>query len=258
MERSLRTILYRHYQEQPRASYPIVVVLSPHPSAAIWERDLSDFAFMFPEGDDFYLLGEEGRLDRLSLLETSPTVGDKEEATEFRPQDVRIWPNGHRRTVLVRNDGQGSVVLLGDNQKNKKKRNNVGARYGRRANSGASELDQWRTALALHARHRQQLVHPDRTEDEWPKLVQDSIRAHLLTPVTSFIVVENETQRRVLKQKQEAVLKGKKFLDPGEEPVGMSEPSLLLLALAVGLLVLVRVTWRFLFSTKTSQALPGG
>jgi hypothetical protein len=46
-----------------------------------------------------------------------------------------------------------------------------------------------------------------------------------MTPVTSFISLENEAQRQALLQKQEAVLQAKKSLDISEDEVRMSEWS---------------------------------
>jgi len=66
-------------------------------------------------------------------------------------------------------------------------------------------------------------------------LVKFSFVSKVMTPVTSYLVVENEAQKAMLKKKQVQVLSGNKSLDLGEDPQRMSEPSLILLTILLGL-----------------------
>lgn len=59
-------------------------------------------------------------------------------------------------------------------------------------------------------------------------MIKNSFRTHILSPVTSFLALENEAQRLALLRKQEKVLSANKSLDIGEER-RMSEPSLYLM-----------------------------
>jgi hypothetical protein len=70
----------------------------------------------------------------------------------------------------------------------------------------------------------------------WLSLVQKSFQTRLLTPVTAYLVLENDAQRRLLEVKQRQVLQGNKALDVGEDPVQMSEPGFWVL---LGLLLLL-------------------
>lgn len=70
-------------------------------------------------------------------------------------------------------------------------------------------------------------------------MVKYSFKAKIMTPVTSYLVVENEAQKEMLKKKQEEVLSGKQSLDLSEDAVRMSEPELLLLVVLVILIFLI-------------------
>jgi hypothetical protein len=61
-----------------------------------------------------------------------------------------------------------------------------------------------------------------------------------MTPVTSYLVVENEAQKAMLKKKQEQALSGNKSLDLGEDTQRMSEPRLILLTILLGLILWFR------------------
>ncbi|MEP6362759.1 MAG: hypothetical protein ABJ287_10250, partial [Balneola sp.] len=56
----------------------------------------------------------------------------------------------------------------------------------------------------------------------------------------SYLVVENEAQKEMLKKKQEQVLSGNKSLDLGEDTQRMSEPSMILLVILLGLILWFR------------------
>lgn len=60
-----------------------------------------------------------------------------------------------------------------------------------------------------------------------------------MTPVTSYLVVENEAQKVMLKTQQEQVLSGNKSLDLGEDTQRMGETSLMLLSILLGLFLLL-------------------
>jgi hypothetical protein len=61
-----------------------------------------------------------------------------------------------------------------------------------------------------------------------------------MTPVTSYLVVENEAQKAILKKKQEQALSNNKSLDLDEDTQRMSEPSLWILTILFGLIFLYK------------------
>jgi 3-phosphoglycerate kinase len=76
-----------------------------------------------------------------------------------------------------------------------------------------------------------QTLHPETADEAWLALVKHSFESKILTPVTAYMVVENEAQKAILAKKQAQVLSGNKSLDLGEDTQRMSEPSIWLLAL---------------------------
>jgi hypothetical protein len=72
-------------------------------------------------------------------------------------------------------------------------------------------------------------------------IIENSFKTKIMTPLTSYIVVENEAQEKVLLEKQKQILSTKKQLDLGGA-TQMSEPSLwMLLIPLIGIAVLKRV-----------------
>ena len=89
----------------------------------------------------------------------------------------------------------------------------------------------WLTALAMQAKHMSHTLHPHIKNKEWREMLKYSFVSKIMTPVTSYIVVENEAQRAVLRDKQEKVISGGKLLDLDENSRRMSEPSILILSI---------------------------
>ena len=79
-----------------------------------------------------------------------------------------------------------------------------------------------------------QTLHPEVSEKEWLALVRSSFKSRIMTPVTSYLVVENEAQKAILMKKQQQALSGKKSLDLGEDTQRMSEPSIFIVAILLG------------------------
>ena len=92
----------------------------------------------------------------------------------------------------------------------------------------------------MQAMWKAQVLHPNESNKEWLKMVKYSFLSKIMTPVTSYLVVENEAQRAILKQKQAHVLASNKSLDLDEDTQRMSEPSLWVLAVLLGLILWYR------------------
>ena len=104
----------------------------------------------------------------------------------------------------------------------------------------------WLTGLLLHGFDQWQSLHPEATEGTHVPFVQASFRARILTPLTAYLVLENEAQKAALRRKQDEVLAANVNLDaqeseparpPGDVaavPLNEGEWLLLLVGLAFG------------------------
>ena len=66
----------------------------------------------------------------------------------------------------------------------------------------------WKSALIMQGQWNSQILHPETSDKEWLNVVKYSFISKVMTPVTSYLVVENEAQKAMLKKKQEKVLSG--------------------------------------------------
>ena len=83
----------------------------------------------------------------------------------------------------------------------------------------------WKTGLYLEGQRRFEILHPEYGNNHWLQMIRNSFKSHIMTPYTSYIVVENDAQKAMLYKKQKEVLSGNKNLDL-EEVVNMTEPSI--------------------------------
>jgi len=162
-------------------------------------------------------------LESYSLLNPSVPASKN----EMLDHTVVAWPDAVRPKAFLRIDQHPSILFEEDP-----------------ATFEIKEKD-WSTGLALQGDWLYHIFHPERTDKDWLGLVQESFKAQIMTPLTSFISLENEAQRQALLKKQREVLNAKSSLDVGEE-TRMSEPGiivLLIVIIAFGLKTLVRKSY---------------
>ena len=89
----------------------------------------------------------------------------------------------------------------------------------------------WESSLIMQSKWISQTLHPEISDKEWANSVEYSFISKVMTPLTSYLVVENQAQKAILKKKQEQVLNSNKSLDVGEDAQQMSEPGLIILSI---------------------------
>ncbi|MFN8360909.1 MAG: MSEP-CTERM sorting domain-containing protein [Candidatus Kapaibacterium sp.] len=219
LDRGIRTALFDAYSSHS-ATYPIVVVLTNNLRKAIIDKDFSDLRVTFPENDCFYTYSsnQKDNLQPHSLL-TNPMEPLPDTLPHSFSHPVAEYVVAGKKFYLPDNN-QASVVLVNDRfdvlEQDIKEKN-------------------WHSALMMQGKWQSQILHPETSDKEWLDLVRYSFISKIMTPVTSYLVVENEAQKAILKKKQEQVLASNKSLDLGEEAMQMSEPGTIITAILLGL-----------------------
>ncbi len=218
LERAINTTLYNAYK---RKSYPIIVVVTDSIQNAVLNKDFSDFKFTFPESNLFFNLSDKGTLQAHSLID-NPTTQLSDSIIYSFDQTVLEYKFSDNSISYLPNNNEPSIILKKDifeiTETEIKEKN-------------------WQSALTLQAKWTSQTLHPETSDKEWLNLVKYSFISKVMTPVTSYLVVENEAQKAILKKKQAQVLAANKALDLDEDTQRMSEPSLILLTILLGLIL---------------------
>jgi hypothetical protein len=178
----------------------------------------------FPENNLFFYLDESGILHAHSLS-VNPWVQ--------LPDTLNF---SFEKTVLQYKSDGGFVAYLPDNGKPDlllKKPFPV-------VNEVDIKEKDWTSALAMQGEWISQILHPETSGNEWLNLVKYSFISKVMMPVTSYLVVENEAQKAILKKKQEQVLSSNKSLDTDEETQRMTEPGLMIPLILLGFVLWCR------------------
>jgi hypothetical protein len=217
LDRAIKKTLFNAFKHSSN-SYPIIVAVTDNLQNSILEKDFSDFRMTYPESDVFFNLNANGGLEPHSLtsnplrqLSDSGYSIVKEPVLEYRAEDGFIF--------YLPKDSIASVVL----KKNMMTVSNIDIKQRN-----------WTSALAMQSMWLNQVFYPKTSNEKWLSLVKYSFISKVMTPVTSYLVVENEAQKAILKRKQEQVLSSNKSLDLGDDSERMSEPSFVLMAILLG------------------------
>jgi hypothetical protein len=213
LDRAIKTALFGAYKKE---TYPVIVVVTDNIQNAVWDKDFSDFKPAFPESDLFFNLGSDGVLRAHSLLgkpaKQLPDMLFRETVLEYKLPDhsIAYLPNNNEASIILKND-----IFEIDETEIKEK--------------------SWQSGLIMQGNWQSQVLHPETADKEWRSLVKYSFASKIMTPVTSYLIVENEAQKAALEKKQQQALASNHSLDIGEEAQQMSEPDFWILAILFGL-----------------------
>ncbi len=220
LDRALRTLFFEAYQNQSD-TYPVPVVVTDSIWNAVLDKDFADFKFAFPESDLFFNLDKQGVLQEHSLLHNPvKELPELKRECQFC-ETVLAYQLPDNSVVYLPDDNQPSIIL---------KKSHVDVP------ESEIKAKHWLSALAMQGQWMSQVLHPETSDKEWLTMVKYSFISQVMTPVTSYLVVENDAQKAILKKKQAQVLSGHKSLDLDEDTRRMSEPGLVVL---IVLLVIV-------------------
>jgi len=219
LEAAIRQLLIDTFQH-PSKTYPVIIAVTDSIGKAVIQKDFADLAIAYPEGKNFYELGKSAKiwlhhLDRNPLVRISPIKS----ISLHTP--VYAWPHANKPTAYLTADEEAAIIIS-DHQSKK---------TGLKQKSWAAALVQQNNWLAYH-------LQTSPNNARYLELVKQSIQNQLLSPVTSFIVVENEAQKKALLKKQKEILSGNKNLDPDEDTQSMAEPNLFILLALISIALL--------------------
>ena len=241
---AIRRVLFEA-QEHPRATYPVLVVVTDDFNNAILDADFDDFRSAYPESDVFYVLGSAGRLVPHSLRHAARQPLSATATTELpafgSPVPVRAYPNAAHPRAYLPATPEAAVVVTG--------RPTV-------PTAEAPTASRWLAGLQLRGYSQWQSFHPETTDRERVPFIQASFRAGILTPFTSFLALENDAQKAALQRKQAQTLAANASLDTVENdqvpPTATPIDSGAVLLLAAGLLL---AGWHLRRARLTARAL---
>lgn len=225
--RAIRQTLLKSYNNKS-STYPIMITITNQIRNAVILKDFADIQAAFPENSSFFELDKNGKIWEHSLI-TNPlqTLAEVKQI----PADVSVfaWPNANKPMAYLANNNSPSIILKSSTIK---------------AREVAKKT--WEAGLNMQASWLALNLTPKADDKGHLALVKESMQQQIMSPVTSFIVVENEAQKKALRRKQEQILKGNKNLDTDEDTQSMSEPNLYLLLGLIALGTAIKHRKRYL------------
>ncbi len=222
LERAIQTILFDAYT-QPSDTYPVIIVVAENLENAVIQKDFSDFSMAYPDKGVFYHLDLAGHFRTHSLSRNPKCPLKKVEMLPHnRSNYVLAWPNHQSPKAYLPDNALPSLV------------------YQKTHKDTLFDEGDWSFGLLLQGMWLDHVFYPYHNKDKWLELVKKSFASKIMTPLTSYIVVENEAQKVMLKKAQKQALSGNNSLDLGEDVARMSEPSMVLMLIAVTALLMVR------------------
>ena len=210
VEQSIKQILFNAYQSK-QLTFPRIVVVTDNMERSIIEKNFADFKMTFPDSDLFYSVNSKHQLRPHSLTK-NPKRSLQNHPLQLEGEAILLWPNDNTTSLFLPDNKKPSVIVSNSNKSNE-----------------IPNTNPWKSGLHLQGKWMEQCLHPEKANKTWLELVKGSFESRVLTPLTSFIVVENEAQKAVLKQKQEQALNGHKNFDWNKDVQVMSEPNLWIL-----------------------------
>lgn len=223
LERGFQKAFYDLSQNQS-STYPIFIVVSDHLNRAIIQSDFADWKFVFPESDCFYHLNSNRQFDAHSLVHKPKEI--VEENAELKLQNEVLSFKKHNKTIAYLPNNQEPSLIFKDAPQS--------------LETKVLKQRNWATAMQLQASMRHLIIHPEKVETNWRMLVKNSFESKIMTPYTSYLVVENQAQKNALLRKQKQVLSSKKSFDLDDDSSEMSEPGFIILSLLAGVLLFLK------------------
>ncbi|QZY55744.1 MSEP-CTERM sorting domain-containing protein [Crassaminicella profunda] len=214
LEYTVKRIIYENYIKNS-SERPVIIVVTDDLDKAVDGEHMDDFSFACPEGVYYY------HLDRNNNVEGYIDTNRKEKViNEVEKIPVFIWENEKGKTFYLSDTRNDSIVLLD---------------AGLEMNMEMMKNFKWENGLVLQGLYMSYVLHPEKYYEKSLSIVKNSIMSQVMSPMTSFIVLENEAQEKVMLEKQKQILARKKPVHIGDM-TEMDEPSLwMMLLIMIGI-----------------------
>lgn len=219
LDYGIKKILYNNYTTSSE-EYPVIIVVGDEISKAIIHENIEDLGLLSPEGLFIYKLNSRGNLAKYNL----PLIGEYASAEEKQPQLMKV-----RKYT----DEDGKVTYLADDQRDSTVIKDIELREGNIENTALEN------GAALKGAYIYSALHPENYLENNLMLVKNSILSNVMSPLTSFMVLETETQEKVLIEKQKQILSAKHAVDIGDV-TEMDEPAMLIIVALMCMIYIVR------------------
>lgn len=225
-DRAIKMILYDNYINT-KDTFPAIIVVTDDFDSAVIMDDYDNLKVTFPDSDYIYYTDADTRMYSYSLLtkEKKKVAFDDIEQSQ---KNVLAYPSIVNVLSYLSIDDEGSVVLS-DNFNN-----DLLIELG---------TDKWTNGVTLDAMNTNLNLRTGDRNSKSLAIVRGSITARVMTPLTSFIVLEIQAQEKVLLEKQKQLLSSdKQYLsDSQDELMDMSEPPFWILMI----LLIIFIAYRY-------------
>jgi hypothetical protein len=212
LDRAIRKAIVNSYGD--KYSYPVFIVVTNNINDAVIIKDFSDLSFAYPENTLFYVLNHDGKAERHSLW-SNPKSKLREYGIDKNLKGTLEYRIG-KRFFIIPDNKEPSVIAYAMHSLSK----------------DIVVKDEFLAALTMRGMWMNLSLSPHKKEVYF-RLMQYSFSSRIMSPSTSYVVVENEAQKAALLRKQKQILSGNIHLDSGDEAVRMSEPGLLIVIVAL-------------------------
>ncbi|MFY7666882.1 MSEP-CTERM sorting domain-containing protein [Flavobacterium sp.] len=196
-------------QSRSSLNKPVFIILTDDWKKTILAEDYNDYRFCFPDFTLIYELFNDDSLIAHSLIESTKNPCQFESPLENQNL-VKYYKISRKEQRLISCDSNPEIVLLNENID---------------LNNQIKNKSKWKTGVIMAGLRRLELIRPDLSDETWKHMLKSSFESNVMSPATSFIALEEESQKILLKKKQQQVLNGDQSLDLEERISRMSEPS---------------------------------
>ncbi len=224
LDRAVRKALLSN-ERSGRQERAVIVAVSHTVDKTLMLDDFDGFKKAFPEDAAYLELQKDGMLYECPIMNGNSSASAA--AIGAIPQKaVLAWPDDRNPRAYLSDNGQGSLVLLDPEQN---------------FDPPAIESATWDNGLILAAMNLSLDLNPAEHYRKSMSILKSSFKSGIMTPQTSYIVVENEAQEKALLEKQRQLLASQKNLDAGNDEARMSEPSIIYILLAAAVVYLLKM-----------------